>query len=521
MPSCRPYPRRNPSIGPALRPLALGLALALASGNTSANGPAWDVLANDPASEPWSREAFLAESAIPRGHPAAAGIQAALERVVPDRPAGAITVSNCNDSGAGSLRQAFADAVSGDTIDLTQLACSEITLTTGALATGLDSLALVGPGLSGLTSISAAHNSSIIVHTGNGVLDITGLNILNGGKYTTGATNALGGCINSFGNVRLRNSSVKYCVAQAQGTGVARGGAIRAAGHVALYDSMIAGNAVVAASGDATGGGVVAAGSLLLERSTVRDNTVETGSTNPLHGRGSGVVGYGNTLIGWSTISGNSAPQGGAVLAAGTFGTHEAFLTHSTVANNVGTRSEFGAGVRAQTNLELLFATITGNREIRPSGQTNKYGGGVTVAGGVSIQSHSSVISGNVTVVDGIDNPSDVGRKGFSEVGFSGLTEGVISFVGWVDPSIAPPGDWWRSSTPRLRPLAANGGPTWTMLPEKGSLLINVNPLSTPIGGDGDQRGPEFDRFVGKGLDIGAVETDTLFANGLEFFIEM
>ncbi len=513
--------RRTGGFRPTRRPLALGLALALAATGMAGSGAAWDVIDPDSPVLAWSREAFLAESTIPWGHPAAAGVVAALERAVPDRPAGVITVSNCNDSGPGSLRQALADAVSGDVVDLTALTCSDITLTSGALVAAVEALTLAGPGQSGLTSISAAHNSSIIVHTGNGLLDIRGLNILNGGKYTTGGTNALGGCINSVGNVRLRDSSVKYCVAQAQGTGVARGGAIRAVGHVALYNSVIAENSVVAASGDASGGGVVAGGSLLLERSTVRDNTVETGSTNPLHGRGSGVVGYGNTAIGWSTISGNSAPQGGAVLAAGTFGTHRASVTQSTIANNVGTRSEFGAGVRAQTNLELLFATISGNREIRPPGAANKYGGGVTVAGGVSITSHSSVISGNVTVVDGIDHPSDVGRKGVSPVEFSGLAEGVISFVGWVDPSIAPPGDWWRSSTPRLRPLAANGGPTWTMLPEKGSLLINVNPLSTPVGGDGDQRGPEFDRFVGRGLDIGAVETDTLFGNGLEYFIEM
>ena len=44
------------------------------------------------------------------------------------------TVSNCNDSGAGSLRNAIAGALSGDTIDLSRLGCSRITLTSGEIA---------------------------------------------------------------------------------------------------------------------------------------------------------------------------------------------------------------------------------------------------------------------------------------------------------------------------------------------------------------------------------------------------
>jgi hypothetical protein len=42
----------------------------------------------------------------------------------PAAPAGAILVTTCNDGGPGSLRDAYFNAVDGDTIDLTQLACS-------------------------------------------------------------------------------------------------------------------------------------------------------------------------------------------------------------------------------------------------------------------------------------------------------------------------------------------------------------------------------------------------------------
>src|SRR5512144_262636 len=43
-------------------------------------------------------------------------------------PASTLQVMNCNDSGPGSLRDAITAAASGATIDLSQLACSTITL---------------------------------------------------------------------------------------------------------------------------------------------------------------------------------------------------------------------------------------------------------------------------------------------------------------------------------------------------------------------------------------------------------
>jgi hypothetical protein len=50
-----------------------------------------------------------------------------------------IVVQNCDDSGPGSLRDAMAQATNHVTIDLTQLTCSTITLTTGALTDSPDS----------------------------------------------------------------------------------------------------------------------------------------------------------------------------------------------------------------------------------------------------------------------------------------------------------------------------------------------------------------------------------------------
>ena len=53
-------------------------------------------------------------------------------------------VGNCNDSGSGSLRTTVGSALDSDTVDLSQLICSEITLTTGAIVVnvGVNNLTL-------------------------------------------------------------------------------------------------------------------------------------------------------------------------------------------------------------------------------------------------------------------------------------------------------------------------------------------------------------------------------------------
>src|SRR6476660_1935072 len=85
--------------------------------------------------------------------------------------ASTITVTNCADSGTGSLRDAVAAAISGDTIDFdANLACSTITLTSGAItiATGADGLPLTeleidGPGRNAL-AIDGNYADRVFAH---------------------------------------------------------------------------------------------------------------------------------------------------------------------------------------------------------------------------------------------------------------------------------------------------------------------------------------------------------------------
>ncbi len=93
--------------------------------------------------------------------------------------ASTLTVSNAQDSGAGSLRDAIAKANSGDTILFdSSLAGQTITLTSGELAI-TKSLDIEGPGASLLT-VSGNHQSRIFEISEGLTVTIAGLTITQG-----------------------------------------------------------------------------------------------------------------------------------------------------------------------------------------------------------------------------------------------------------------------------------------------------------------------------------------------------
>ena len=501
------------------KPLVVALSLAFAAASAGADSGRSSLMPDTGIAAGAERFRFT-EADIPWGSPIAPRIAEALQRGPADHPAGgAVLVTNCNDDGPGSLRAAIDGAADGAVIDLSGLTCSGITLTSGALVTNRANLTLVGPGHDSLFSVSMGDENPdlILAHLGTGDLVIRDLALTGGGKYRDSSLNANGGCISSSGNVHLENARAKYCYVRNNGSGLARGGAIFAGGDVHLTDSIVSGNQASANTGDSVGGGIFAGGDLTLIRSTVSGNGADTASSNPAHGKAGGIAGYGNVTIAFSTVSGNSARNAGGVMASGEFGTHNLAVWTSTIANNTGEASQLGGGLFTAVDATLDFATISGNTEIVPT-DGSKYGAGVTVASGVTLRVYNSIISGNESRLGTIDWPGDIGWRGETPVAFtseSGNYVSVIGQVGTVSDGYAVPENWITTFEPGLGPLTNNGGSTWTMMPLKRSPAIDAETADL-TGYDHDQRGEAFVRPIGAGFDIGAVETDTLFANGVE-----
>lgn len=446
----------------------------------------------------------------------------------PPRSPQAIVVQNCNDAGAGSLREAVNNSVDGDTIDLTQLQCSTITLSTGAILIGTTGLTLQGPGAHRLTLSGAGDDGwSLLYDIGGGTLRIDGIDLELGSKYRSDNI-ARGGCVYTNGDLVLNDSHVSFCGVHAN-TYTASGGALYAYGSATITYSQID-TAGLTTSGDARGGcvfahgnvtlaysslsgctnatptrgfggGLYAGGELVMKYSTIRDNVNDDA---PI-GVGGGIYALGDTHVFWSTISGNSATVGGGIALANDSGGHSASISNSTISGNV---AHAAGGIDAEIPLSIGNTTIAFNTvnvgDTMPIGYA--WSGGLAVrAGGVSIL--STIVTNNfVHHTDDRLEHGDIGGDIPIDVG------GATSLV--MDSSQPVPPDTIFAD-PLLAPLADNGGLTKTHALGSGSPAIDAG---DDDGWDTDQRGAGFARIRNARADIGAyeVDPDVIFRNGFD-----
>jgi hypothetical protein len=114
--------------------------------------------------------------------------------------AATISVTNTNDSGAGSLRQAIGDANDGDTVDFG--VTGTITLTTGELIVG-KSVTINGPGSDNL-AVDGNHASRVFHVRGGVTATISGLTITNGSI----SNNSGGGIYNDHSTLTVSNCTL-------------------------------------------------------------------------------------------------------------------------------------------------------------------------------------------------------------------------------------------------------------------------------------------------------------------------
>ncbi len=424
-------------------------------------------------------------------------VATAAHAQAPHVPA-SIVVGNCNDSGPGSLRDAVASAVSGDMIDLSQLTCSTISVTSGAIEIPQNDLYLKYSGEGGTPpTIEGNLSSRIFHHTGTGTLRLVGLTIRQGKYDNTNiyySVPANGGCIYSAGSVYLAGSTVSGCEAKDTRGEDAAGGGIYTLLGLTLKHSVVSGNSATSTSRFGAGGGVFTHGAIDIEYSSISGN-VASGLGYENFGGGIEVVNFGTaaSLIANSTIDGNRADRAGGLLVSGG-GTDGAAVTirNSTISGNTGNIEEGGAYLRGPVT--LLNSTIAFNTGFR---------GVLLDSSAFPIEFESSILADN--------GNSDLGA--LASVTITGANNLIMAPGGDV---VVPPDT--IAADPLLAPLADNGGPTLTHALGAGSPAIDTG--NNLAGVAVDQRGAGYPRMFGAATDIGAFESqaadDTIFANGFE-----
>jgi hypothetical protein len=375
------------------------------------------------------------------------------------------------DSGAGSLRQAIADACAGSTItfDMTPgHVTSPITLTSAELLVNKN-LTIQGPGANTLTvmrstAVGTANFHIVRITSGNTVA-ISGLTLTNGFGTSGLATN--GGGISNEGTLIIRNS-------------------------------VLTGNTAE------NGGGMFnQGGTLTVINSTISNNHADTGS-------GGGVISSGPLTIINSTISGNTAFRtGGIEVGAGI-----ADITNTTISGNLAIAN--GGGVQTLGGAATLTNVTVTNNHSDQDNNADGSGGGLRNGSG-SITLRNTIIAGNFKGA-GTSTANDIDQNIDPSSSFNLIGTGGSGGLGNSS------GNQVGVASALVGALANNGGPTQTHLLLPGSPAINTgsNALlpadSFDLDGDSntvetlpvDQRGTGFARVTSTTVDIGAVEVNYL-----------
>ncbi|MGH8095543.1 MAG: choice-of-anchor Q domain-containing protein [Chthoniobacterales bacterium] len=369
-----------------------------------------------------------------------------------------LEVTNGDDDGPGSLREAIRDAAPDSTIEFTFT--GTISLTSDELLIDKN-LTIEAPGSSVL----------IIMRDSNASKPFRLIEVASGATVSVSGVSLVGGF------------SVD-----------AEGGGILNSGLLSLSDVRIVNNAVIGLISVVDGGGCAnsTVAQLTLTNCTLTGNTCD--------GSGGGILNGGDLTVHNSTISNNTAAFGGGIQSTGT-----ATITNSTIVSNaatVGTESNseggFGGGLMVNGPTAVLVSdTVTGNSAI--------YAGGGMDGGTITLT--NCIVAGNSVSMFETLATADLGGEvlsgGYNLIGISTGSSGLgpHDLTGTVDAPL----------NAHLGPLQDNGGLTFTMALLPGSPAIDQGVsqgLST------DQRGmprtadqPNIPNASGgDGTDIGAFE---------------
>jgi hypothetical protein len=458
--------------------------------------------------------------------------------------AATVTVTNLNDSGAGSLRDAISTAGVGDTIVFQPFLSGTISLS-GELGISRN-LNIIGPGPGTITiarSQAAGTPGFRIFTLVSGTIRISGVTVTNGLIVGPDAPSGRGpGGIGEGGGIFVGPAAivtVDNCAVTNN----------RAAGGLAGMSI----NSQGALGGSGNGGGICNRGNLTLTNSTVSGNYATGGDGTDYgggYGQGGGVFNgssgflkisncaiYGNQAQGGSARQ--TAPYAGDGKGGGVCNNDEyvdddqgtLFLTNSTIASNTTlyglgpthdgaaygggvfvTRRQLASGT--QIVAVLTNCTITNNfSDGGPLPSRNGPGeaGGLDASRG-QVDIINSLIAANMTRGNSNAIVSPDVLSGYGSGSIHSLGHNLISRIDGT-----PAGTWTGTDNtgtastpidPRLAPggIKDNGGPTFSQAVLPSSVAIDMGDDSVLNSVSTDQRG--IPRKLGGHVDVGAVEQD-------------
>jgi beta-glucanase (GH16 family) len=382
---------------------------------------------------------------LPGGGTAQGSLRIDLVRVQATPPPTEIAVTNSNDSGSGSLRQALEDIALGGTITVDpSLAGGTIFLSSGPLVPVSDVTidASAAPGI----SIDGGATDRVLIVDAGLTVNLSELTVTNGYGFQ------LAGCVLNNGDLTLDQVTVTGCLMTTDGGDFWQGG----------------------------GGIYNGAGSSL----SLFDSTV---SNNSSGWAGGGVYAFFDTdvFVESSTVSGNTAIDVGG----GFRGLGDLVILNSTVSGNTSTAWHGGGGFFTDGVTDVINSTVVEN--LAPAGTAGGLFVGTFGDAAATLNVVNSIVGNNANFGCFLA-PFGPGPVELNSIGNNVFTDATCNPVA-SDQVVADP---------VIGPLQDNGGPTLThgLLP--GSPAIDTaNPAFCP---PTDQRGVP--RPPGGGCDVGSFE---------------
>lgn len=279
-------------------------------------------------------------------------------------PNATLTVTNTNDSGPGSLRQAVADAYSGDTINFNLIYPEVITLTSGEILISRD-ITVVGPGATQLTI--SGNGTSRIFNIGSSAVELADLTVAQGDAaslYGGGIYYGYDGGVLTLTRVNVLSNTAAY-----------GGGVFLSSGNVMFNDGEIRGN-----DASSEGGGIhVYSGSATLNGEQIRSNTSPMG--------GGIFIQSGDVTLNGGQIISNTASSGGGGVYINQF---DANFTQTGGAMTLNTAFNGGA-----VYINSGSMTLNGGQVIGNAASSSGWGGGVFISSGGNLLLNAGEVVSN------------------------------------------------------------------------------------------------------------------------------